>query len=54
VPPWAALPVLTAPVALGIFRATASRQPPVLVGALKRSAELELWWALLWTLGVLL
>jgi 1,4-dihydroxy-2-naphthoate octaprenyltransferase len=53
-PVWAILPVLTAPLAFLIARATASTEPPVLVGALKRTAELEVWWALLWTLGLLL
>jgi 1,4-dihydroxy-2-naphthoate octaprenyltransferase len=53
-PRWAALPLLTAPLALLIGRATASTEAPVLVGALKRAAELEIWWALLWTLGLLL
>ena len=53
-PRWAALPVLAAPLALLVARATASREPPVLVRALKRTAELEVWWALLWTLGLLL
>ena len=52
--PWALLPVLTAPVAFVILQATASREPPVLVGALKRTAVLDVWWALLWTLGLLL
>lgn len=54
VPRWGVLPVLTFTMALGIVRATESREPAVLVGALKRSAELEVWWALLWTLGLLL
>jgi len=54
VPVWAALPVLTAPLAARVALATASTEPPVLVGALKRTAELEVWWALLWTLGLLL
>jgi hypothetical protein len=40
--------------ATGVVRASASREPPVLVGALKRAAELEVWWALSWTLGLLL
>lgn len=53
-PPWAALTLLTAPIALVIVRASAHAAPPVLVGALKRAAEMELWWALLWTLGLLL
>jgi 1,4-dihydroxy-2-naphthoate polyprenyltransferase len=53
-PQWAALPLLTAPLALLIGRATASTEAPALVGALKRTAELEIWWALLWTLGLLL
>src|SRR5215471_14784777 len=53
-PAWAILPVLTAPWALLIVRATASPEPPVLVSALRRAAALEVWWALLWTLGLLL
>jgi 1,4-dihydroxy-2-naphthoate octaprenyltransferase len=53
--PWtAALPVVTAPLAVAIGRSTAATEAPVLVGALKRTAELELWWALLWTVGLLL
>jgi 1,4-dihydroxy-2-naphthoate polyprenyltransferase len=54
VPRFAALPVLTASMMLGVLRATASREPPALIGALKRTAVIEVWWALLWTLGVLL
>ena len=42
---WALLPLLTAPVALVVVRATASREAPVLVRALKRTAVLEVWWA---------
>jgi 1,4-dihydroxy-2-naphthoate octaprenyltransferase len=51
---WALLPLLTAPAALVVLRATASREPPVLVRALRRTAVTEVWWALLWTLGLLL
>jgi 1,4-dihydroxy-2-naphthoate polyprenyltransferase len=51
---WALLPLLTAPAAFVVARATASREPPVLVRALRRTAVLEVWWALLWTLGLLL
>ena len=54
VPPWAALTVLTFPMAVAIWRATASTEGPVLIGALKRAARMEVWWALLWTLGLLL
>jgi 1,4-dihydroxy-2-naphthoate octaprenyltransferase len=54
VPRFAALPVLTASMMIGVLRATASREPPALIGALKRTAVIEVWWALLWTLGVLL
>jgi 1,4-dihydroxy-2-naphthoate octaprenyltransferase len=50
----AVLPLLTAPLAVAVVRATASTEVPKLVGALKRTAEMELWWALLWTLGLLL
>jgi 1,4-dihydroxy-2-naphthoate octaprenyltransferase len=53
-PRFAALPVLTVVWMLGVVRATASSDPRVLVGALKRSAEIEVWWALLWTVGLLL
>jgi 1,4-dihydroxy-2-naphthoate polyprenyltransferase len=53
-PRWAALPLLAAPLAFAVARATASTEAPVLVRALKRAAELEVWWALLWTLGLLL
>jgi 1,4-dihydroxy-2-naphthoate octaprenyltransferase len=52
--PWALLPLLTAPAALAVIRGTASRDAPVLVRALRRTAVLEVWWALLWTLGLLL
>jgi 1,4-dihydroxy-2-naphthoate polyprenyltransferase len=54
VPRFAALAVLTVSMMLGVIRATASREPPVLIGALKRAAVIEVWWALLWTVGVLL
>lgn len=54
VPRLAALPVLLVTMAMGIVRASASREPPVLVAALKRAAELEVWWALTWTVGLLL
>jgi 1,4-dihydroxy-2-naphthoate polyprenyltransferase len=54
VPGWAALTVLTAPLAAQVWLATGSRSTPVLVTALRRTAALEVWWALLWTLGLLL
>ncbi len=53
VPPWAALPLLTVTMAIGIWRASAAAEAPVLIGALKRAAAMEVWWALLWTLGLL-
>ena len=53
-PARALLPLLTAPAAFVVVRATASREAPVLVRALRRTAVLEIWWALLWTLGLLL
>jgi len=53
-PAWALLPLLTAPAAFVIVQATASREAPLLVRALRRTAVLEIWWALLWTLGLLL
>jgi len=51
---WALLPLLTAPAALAVLRGTASRDAPVLVRALRRTAVTELWWALLWAVGLLL
>lgn len=48
-----ALPLLVTPLAFYVWRLSASREAPVLVGALKRCAELEVLFALLWTLGVL-
>ena len=47
------LPLLTLPLAWEVHHRSASTDPRVLVGALKRCAELEVWWALLWTAGVL-
>jgi 1,4-dihydroxy-2-naphthoate polyprenyltransferase len=54
VPRFAALPVLTVSMMVRVLRTTSSQEPPVLIGALKRAAVIEVWWALLWTLGVLL
>src|SRR5262245_59982202 len=54
VPFWGALPVLTLPMAVAIWRATAATEAPALIRALKRAARMEVWWALLWTLGLLL
>lgn len=53
-PRWAALPMLTVAMAVAIWRATAASEAPILIGALKRAARMEVWWALLWTLGLLL
>jgi 1,4-dihydroxy-2-naphthoate octaprenyltransferase len=54
VPRFAALPLVTVSMMLGVLGSTASQEPPVLIGALKRTAVIEVWWALLWTVGVLL
>jgi 1,4-dihydroxy-2-naphthoate octaprenyltransferase len=51
---WALLPLATAPVALVVLRASGSAEPRVLIRALRRTTVLQVWWALLWTLGVLL
>jgi 1,4-dihydroxy-2-naphthoate octaprenyltransferase len=48
------LPLFTVLGAVGVFRASSSHQPPVLVGALKRCARLELWFALAWAAGLVL
>jgi 1,4-dihydroxy-2-naphthoate polyprenyltransferase len=53
-PTLAVLPLATAPFLLAVHRATASSDPPALISALKRSAQLDLAFALLWALGVLL
>ena len=47
------LPLLVAPLAWRVHRLSASEFPPTLVAALKRTAEAELAYALLWTLGLL-
>jgi hypothetical protein len=49
----AALPVLTVTMMLGVVSATASTEAAELVGALKRTSVIEVWWALLWTFGLL-
>jgi 1,4-dihydroxy-2-naphthoate octaprenyltransferase len=48
------LPLLTVGGAVGVFRASASHQPALLVGTLKRCAQLELWFALAWAVGLVL
>ncbi len=48
-----ALPLLAVPLAWQVFHLSASDDPKVLVSALKRCAQLEVWWSLLWTVGVL-
>jgi 1,4-dihydroxy-2-naphthoate octaprenyltransferase len=54
VPRLAALPVLVITMVGPVMRSAASGQPRELVGALQRAAVIEVWWALLWTLGLLL
>lgn len=51
---WILLPLLLFPTGFGINRATAADDAPRLVAALKATAELELWFALLWVAGVLM
>jgi len=48
------LPLVAVPLAWQVYRLSASPDPKVLVAALKRCAELEVWFALLWTVGLLL
>ena len=50
---WILLPELGLASALAVWRLSASARPPVLVAALKRTATLELWFALLWAAGAL-
>jgi 1,4-dihydroxy-2-naphthoate polyprenyltransferase len=54
VPRLAALPVLVVTMLGPVMRAAASTDPRQLTGALQRTAVIEVWWALLWTLGLLL
>jgi len=53
-PASAALSLLVVPLALTVIRASASPDPSALVEALRRAARLEIWWALLWALGLVL
>jgi 1,4-dihydroxy-2-naphthoate octaprenyltransferase len=48
------LALLAAPLLVQVFRWSAAPDPPTLICALKRCAEAELVYALLWSLGVLL
>jgi 1,4-dihydroxy-2-naphthoate octaprenyltransferase len=48
------LPLITFWGAVAVFRASSSHQPAALVAALKGCARLELWFALAWTLGLVL
>ena len=54
VPRLASLPVLVVTMLPPVMRAAASSDPKELVGALLRTAVIEVWWALLWTVGLLL
>jgi 1,4-dihydroxy-2-naphthoate octaprenyltransferase len=53
VPRLATLPLILVTMVLPVVRSTASTEAPVLVGALKRAALIEVWWALLWMVGLL-
>lgn len=48
-----AWPLLAVPLAVAVQRLSASPEPGTLVAALKRCAQLEAWYALLWTAGML-
>jgi len=54
VPRLAALPALTVTMVAGVIRDSGSREPAVLISALKRTGIIEVWWALLWAAGLLL
>jgi 1,4-dihydroxy-2-naphthoate octaprenyltransferase len=47
------LPLLLLVQVGGVIRLSAATDPKLLVTALKRTAELEIWYALIWTIGVL-
>jgi 1,4-dihydroxy-2-naphthoate polyprenyltransferase len=53
VPRLATLPLILVTMVVPVVRSTASIEAPVLVSALKRAALIEVWWALLWTVGLL-
>ena len=48
-----AWPLLAVPLAAIVHRQSASSEPVTLVSALKRCSQLEAWYALLWTAGML-
>lgn len=50
---WVLLPLIAFTMAVPVYRMSAGEDPVTLVAALKRCAELEVWFALLWTAGVL-
>ncbi len=50
---WVLLPLLLLPAAAVQVRTAGEASPARLVSALKRTAELEAGWALLWAVGVL-
>jgi 1,4-dihydroxy-2-naphthoate polyprenyltransferase len=54
VPPLAVLPLVTVAPMLQVHRASRSREPRILVWALKRAALIESWFALLWAVGLLI
>jgi 1,4-dihydroxy-2-naphthoate octaprenyltransferase len=51
---WIVEPIITLPLAITVWRLSARDDPKTLVDALKRTAQLEVWFALLWTGGVLM
>ncbi|MGH7867617.1 MAG: 1,4-dihydroxy-2-naphthoate octaprenyltransferase, partial [Candidatus Dormibacteraceae bacterium] len=53
-PSLAVLPLALAPFMVQVLRAAASSEPRRLIAALKRMALIELWFALLWAVGVML
>jgi 1,4-dihydroxy-2-naphthoate octaprenyltransferase len=54
IPPLAVLPLITAPLMLQVHRAAGASESRLLVWALKRTALIEIWFALLWAVGLTL
>ncbi|HEX4215004.1 MAG TPA: 1,4-dihydroxy-2-naphthoate polyprenyltransferase [Candidatus Dormibacteraeota bacterium] len=53
-PAFAILPLVTAPMMVQVWRICRSSEPRPLIAALRRAAAIEVWFALLWALGMVL
>jgi 1,4-dihydroxy-2-naphthoate polyprenyltransferase len=53
-PAFAVLPLITAPMMIQVWRVCRSSEPRPLIAALRRAAAIEVWFALLWALAMVL